>query len=621
MKRITFLFLVFTCSLVYNSLHAQTKEIPASSLGLVPLPLDVKAYAANYTLPAKVLIAAKTKDELNTAGFLKAYLNEIGKAVTITTDATTAHIKLKTSAAGETKNPEGYQLAVNKDGVTLTAAAGPGLFYGAQTLMQLLPEKSQKEVKIPYVSIKDTPAFTWRGSMLDVARHYFPVTFIKKYIDCLAAYKINTFHWHLTDDQGWRIEIKKYPKLTQVSAFRKETLIGAQQLMKKPEDFKYDGTPYGGFYTQEQIKEVIAYAQKRYITIVPEIEMPGHSVAVLAAYPELACQPGQYETLTKWGISEDIVCPSEQTFTFFEDVLTEVVQLFPSKYVHIGGDEAPKDRWKKSDLVQDIMKNENIDDVEKVQGWFNNRIEKFLLSKGKKLIGWDEILEGGISPNSTIMSWRGEKGGIEAARHGNEVVMSPSSHLYLDHGQNPVPHSPNEPLMIGGYLPLEKVYSYNPLSAELTPAQHKLILGPQANLWTEYVTTPQKVEYMLFPRLLALAEVAWTPYNRKSYDDFLQRLGKQFPRLDAENIYYRIPEPAGLDKAQIVTQGDKAIITLRSIVPDAQIRYSLDGTIPDETTELYTKPLAVPANLNLKIRAVTIAPNGRHSVPAEIVIP
>jgi len=621
MKKIAFLFLVFTCSLVFNPSYAQLKEIPANSLGLVPLPLNVKAYAAEYTLPAKVMIAAKTKDELNVAGFLKAYLNEIGKAASITADAANAHIQLKTSAAGANQNQEGYQLTVNKGGVVITAAAGPGLFYGSQTLMQLLPVKSQKEVKLPYVSIKDEPAFTWRGTMLDVARHYFPVSFIKKYIDFLAAYKINTFHWHLTDDQGWRIEIKKYPKLTQVSAFRKESLIGAQQLLKKPEDFKYDGTPYGGFYTQEQIKEVIAYAQKRYITIVPEIEMPGHSVAVLAAYPELACKPGPYETRTLWGISEDIVCPSEQTFQFFEDVLTEVVQLFPGKYVHIGGDEAPKDRWRESSLVQDLMKKENISDVEKVQGWFNNRIEKFLLSKNKKLIGWDEILEGGISPNSTVMSWRGEKGGIEAARHGNEVVMSPSTHLYFDHGQNPMPHSPNEPLMIGGYLPLEKVYSFNPLSAELTPAQHQLILGPQANLWTEYVTTPEKVEYMLFPRFLALAEVAWTPYNQKNYDNFLLRLGKQFRRLDAENIYYRIPEPIGLEKDQIATQGNKATITLRSIVPGAQIRYTLDGTIPNETTELYTKPIAVPVNLNLKVRAVTIAPNGRHSVPAEIVIP
>jgi hexosaminidase len=508
---------------------------------------------------------------LNVAEFLKTYLTELGKPAIITPDSKLAMIKLEISTAGGPKNPEGYRLVVSKAGASITASSGAGLFYGSQTLMQLLPPKSQAIITLPFVSISDEPAFKWRGNMLDVARHYFPVAFLKKYIDCLAAYKINTFHWHLTDDQGWRIEIKKYPKLTQISAFRKETLIGAQQQMKKPEDYKYDATPYGGFYTQDQVKDIISYAQKRYITIVPEIEMPGHSVAVLAAYPELACKPGPYETRTKWGISEDIVCPSEQTFQFFEDVLTEVVQLFPGKYVHIGGDEAPKDRWRESDLVKNIMKKEGIDDVEKVQGWFNARIEKFLIGKGKKLVGWDEILEGGITPSSTVMSWRGEKGGIEAARHGNEVVMSPSTHLYFDHGQNPVPHDPAEPLMIGGYLPLEKVYSYNPLSSELTPEQHKLIVGPQANLWTEYVSTPEKAEYMLFPRLLALSEVAWTPYARKDYWNFLQRLGKQFPRLDAKKVMYRVPEPTGLDKEKIVTQGNKATITLTTILPSSQI--------------------------------------------------
>ncbi|QMU27326.1 beta-N-acetylhexosaminidase [Adhaeribacter radiodurans] len=600
---------------------AQLKEISTENLGLVPLPKEVKAYEGKFTLPSKVIISAKTKDELNTADFLKTYLGELGKEVTITPDAKLATIKLKIGGTGSSKNPESYELTVDKSGASLSASAGPGLFYASQTLMQLMPPKVQESIELPYVRITDEPTFKWRGNMLDVARHFFPVSFVKKYIDYLAAYKINTFHWHLTDDQGWRIEIKKYPKLTTISAFRNESLIGPQQLMKKPEDYKYDGMPHGGFYTQEQIKEVIDYAQKRYITIVPEIEMPGHSVAVLAAYPELACKPGPYQTRTLWGISEDIVCPSEQTFQFFEDVLTEVVQLFPGKYVHIGGDEAPKDRWRESDLVKDIMKKEKLKDVEKVQGWFNSRIEKFLLAKGKKLIGWDEILEGGITPKSTIMSWRGEKGGIEAARHGNEVVMSPSTHLYLDHGQNPVPHSPVEPTMIGGYLPLEKVYGYNPLSSELTPEQHKYILGPQANLWTEYITTPEKVEYMLFPRILALSEVAWTPYANKNYSDFLQRLGKQFPRLDAKNILYRVPEPGGMETNKIVTQGDKAILTLTTLYPGSQIRYTLDGTVPNETSDVYTKPLPIPINKNLKVRAITITPNGRHSVPAEVVIP
>ncbi|WP_375436011.1 beta-N-acetylhexosaminidase, partial [uncultured Hymenobacter sp.] len=428
------------------------------------------------------------------------------------------------------------------------------------------------------------------------------------------------FHWHLTDDQGWRIEIKKYPKLTQISAFRKETLLGAQQQLKSPAEFKYDGTPYGGFYTQEQIKEVVAYAQKRYVTIVPEIEMPGHSVAILAAYPELACKPGPYETWTKWGVNEDIVCPTEPTFRFFEDVLTEVSALFPGKYVHIGGDEAPKARWKESAAVQEIMKREGYTDVEKVQGWFNRRIENFLQSKGKKLIGWDEILEGGIAPSAAVMSWRGEKGGIEAAQHGHDVVMTPTTNLYLDYGQNPQPHSPYEPLMIGGYLPLAKVYSYNPLPKELTPEQQKHILGVGANMWTEYITTPEKAEYMLFPRFLAAAEVAWTPAALKSYDAFLPRMGQQFARLDAKKINYRVPEPLGLDSTNVVKQGNQAVLTLRTLVPGSQIRYTLDGKMPDETTELYTKPLAVPLNRQITVRAVTVAPNGRKSPPAQLLV-
>lgn len=596
---------------------AQASEIPAKNLGIVPLPREVKTSAGTYALPQQLSIYAASTDARNVATLLQEMLKPLGKTVTLTTNRQTAQIKLLTATM---PNPEGYQIVVDKAGVQITAAGGAGLFYGTQTLLQLLPPRPTAKASVPYVRITDEPAFKWRGGMLDVCRHFFPVSFVKKYIDFLAAYKLNTFHWHLTDDQGWRIEIKKYPKLTQVSAFRKETLIGAQQTFKTPAEFKYDGTPYGGFYTQDQIREVVAYAQKRYVTIVPEIEMPGHSVAILAAYPELACKPGPYEVWTMWGVIDDIVCPTEPTFKFFEDVLTEVSTLFPGKYIHIGGDEAPKTRWKESPAVQAIMQKEGYTDVEKVQGWFNRRIETFLTSKGKKLIGWDEILEGGISPSATVMSWRGEKGGIEAAKRGNDVVMTPTTNLYLDYGQNPKLHSPDEPLMIGGYLPLAKVYSYNPLPKELTPEQQKHILGTGANMWTEYITTPEKAEYMLFPRFLAAAEVAWTPAAQKNYVEFLPRMGQQFARLDAKHINYRVPEPVGLDSTSMVKQGDKAVFTLRSLVPGAQIRYTLDGHLPDETTELYTKPVAVPLNRQLTVRAVTIAPNGRKSPPAEYLV-
>ncbi|TGE06530.1 beta-N-acetylhexosaminidase [Hymenobacter fodinae] len=602
--------------LIGHPTSAQQAEAPAQRLGLIPLPREVKTSAGTYSLPQKISIYAVSPEERNVATLLQGLLAPLGKTVTLTSSRTAAQIQLLTAA---TPNPEGYQLVVDKGGVRITAAGGAGLFYGAQTLLQLLPARPVA-TSLSYVRITDEPAFRWRGAMLDVCRHFFPVEFIKRYIDFLAAYKLNTFHWHLTDDQGWRIEIKKYPKLTQVSAFRKETLIGAQQTFKKPEDFKYDATPYGGFYTQEQIKEVVAYAKQRYITVVPEIEMPGHSVAILAAYPELACKPGPYETWTMWGVNEDIVCPTEPTFRFFEDVLTEVSALFPGPYIHIGGDEAPKTRWKESAAVQDIMRREGITDVEKVQGWFNRRIEKFLANKGKKLIGWDEILEGGIPTSAAVMSWRGEKGGIEAARAGHDVVMTPTTNMYIDYGQNPQPHSPFEPLMIGGYLPLDRIYNYNPLPKELTPDEQKHILGPQANMWTEYITTPQKVEYMLFPRLLAVSEVAWTPAARKSYAAFLPRMGQHFARLDAHKVNYRVPEPLGLDSASLVSQGGKALFTLRSLVPGAQIRYTLDGKLPDETTELYTKPFAVPQGRQLMVRAVTIAPNGRKSPPAELLV-
>jgi hexosaminidase len=595
----------------------QGTEAPAQRLGLVPLPREVKTTAGTYALPPKISIYARSKDEKNVAGLLKEMLTALGHTVTLTTSRPAAQIVLLTAA---TPNPEGYQLVVDKAGIQISAAGGAGLFYGSQTLLQLLPARPAATAQVPYVRIADAPAFRWRGGMLDVSRHFFPVSFVKKYIDFLAAYKLNTFHWHLTDDQGWRIEIKKYPKLTQVSAFRKETLIGAQQLFKSPTDFKYDATPYGGFYTQEQIRDVVAYAQRRYVTIVPEIEMPGHSVAVLAAYPELACKPGTYETWTMWGVNEDIVCPTEPTFRFFEDVLTEVCALFPGQYVHIGGDEAPKARWKESPAVQEIMKREGYADVEKVQGWFNRRIEQFLAGKGKKLIGWDEILEGGIAPSATVMSWRGEKGGVEAAKMGHDVVMSPTTHLYVNYGQSPQPHSPYEPLMIGGYIPLDKIYNYNPLPAELTLAQQQHVLGPQANLWTEYITTPAAAEYMLFPRLLAVSEVAWTPAARKSYAAFVPRMSQQFARLDQHKINYRVPEPLGLDSASMVKQGGKAVFTLRSLVPGGQIRYTLDGHLPDETAALYTRPLAVPLNNRLLVRAVTIAPNGRKSPPAELLV-
>jgi len=611
---------IFTVAMASSfQLFAQTNNTTPGGPGIIPLPLEVKEGTGNFILPEKITIYAKTVDEVNVASFVKEWLEQYGKSVVIGSDKSAVIFLSSTEAS--ISNPEGYQLSVEGENIKIAASGGAGLFYGVQSIMQLVPAERNSVLSIPLVKINDQPFFKWRGVLFDVSRHFFSVDFLKKYIDVLASYKINTFQWHLTDDQGWRIEIKKYPKLTQIAAFRRETLIGAEQLMKKPEDFKYDGTPYGGFYTQDEIKDVVAYAQKRYITIVPEIEMPGHSVAVLAAYPELACKPGDYETFRKWGVSEDIVCPSEKSLQFFEDVLSEVVQLFPGKYVHIGGDEAPKTVWKESADVAKLMKKHKITDVEKVQGWFNARIEKFLISKGKTLVGWDEILDGGITPSSVVMSWRGEEGGIQAAKHGNDVVMSPNAFVYFDYGQNPVPRSPLEPLNICCYLPLEKVYNYNPLPKELSPEFQNHILGTQSTLFTEYITTENKAEYMIFPRVLAIAEIGWVPATHKDYKNFTSRVGKQFGRLDVRKIHYRIPEPDGMDIGSVQTQGSKKIITLSSIVPGAVIRYTIDGYTPDETSNLYTKPIAIPSNLGLKVRATTFAPNGRHSVPVELDIP
>ncbi len=434
---------------------------------------------------------------------------------------------------------ESYRLSVTKEGITLNAADYAGLFYGLQTLSQLMPpdavtSSDVSSFDLPVLEIDDAPRFTYRGVHLDVARHFFPPEFIKHYIDLLALYKINRFHWHLTEDQGWRIEIDQYPKLTEVAAFREQTQIGHGL-----DEFQGDGVRYGGFYTKEEIREIVAYAQARNVMIIPEIEMPGHATAALAAYPELACTEGPFEVAMTWGIFEDIYCPYEETFEFLENVLLEVVDLFPGDYVHIGGDEAPKTRWEESEYVQDLMVREGFNDVEQVQGYFIRRIEKFLNEQGKRLIGWDEIIEGGLPPNATVMSWRGTIGGIEASRRGHDVVMTPYSHLYLDYYQSA--DQENEPFAIGGFLPLDTVYSYEPVPSQLRERDKTRIIGAQANVWTEYMKTGEHVEYMLLPRMLALAEVVWSPAEAKNFTSFLKRIEWHLDRFDALGVNYREP--------------------------------------------------------------------------------
>lgn len=423
---------------------------------------------------------------------------------------------------------EGYEMTIGTDGVLVRAPEPAGAFYAAKTLEQLLWHQRE----LPAMHIVDRPRFAWRGMMLDCCRHFFPIAFVKRFIDWLALHKFNRFHWHLTEDQGWRIEIKKYPRLTQVGAVRKQSMVGRYS------DNRFDGKPYGGYYTQDEIRDVVAYAKARFITVMPEIEMPGHALASLAAHPENSCTGGPFEVGVKWGVYEDIYCAGqERTFEFLQDVLTEVLDLFPSEYVHIGGDEAPKTRWKACAKCQRRIKAEGLADEHELQSYFVGRIGKWLAERGRRLVGWDEILEGGLPAGATVMSWRGENGGIAAARAGHDVIMAPTTYTYFDYYQSK--NTDSEPIAIGGFLPLQTVYGYDPIPAVLTPEQAPRVLGAQAQIWTEYIPTTSQVEYMAFPRMCALSEVLWTPVERKSYEGFLQRLEPHLATLGKQGVNFR----------------------------------------------------------------------------------
>ena len=501
-----------------------------------------------------------------------------------------------------------HTIVISPRGVLISGMDEVDLYHALQTLMQIFPVDFKNKANLPAVVIEDAPRFPYRGMHLDVARHFFPVEFVKKYIDLMAQYKFNYFHWHLTEDQGWRIEIKKYPRLTEIGSKRKETVKG-----RVLNPYVGDGVPVEGFYTQEQIKEVVAYAKSKFITVIPEIELPGHSSAALAAYPNLGCKENyEYKVQTTWGIFKEVYCPKEETFQFLEDVLAETIALFPdSPYIHIGGDEVLKDFWKESPFVQELKAKENLKDEHEVQSYFIRRIEKFINSKGKRMIGWDEILEGGLAPNATVMSWRGMKGGIEAAKAKHDVIMTPTDFAYLDYGQG---DPKTEPIHIGGYVTLQKVYSFEPLPKELTEDEKKYILGGQGNVWTEYMKTPDKVEYMVFPRMLALAEAVWSMPENRNFDDFQKRLAHHFARLDKQNVNYRIPEPSGLQN--VLLSGETTEINLSSNLANGKIFYTVDGTEPTEKiSNLYEKPIKLTVRTNEKIDLKTIVVNdkGRRS--------
>ena len=439
-------------------------------------------------------------------------------------------------SSDDSLNTEGYVLNIFNDEINILANSPNGIYYGIQTLNQILDsgQKSNKGITILNMKIVDGPRFKWRGMHLDVGRHFFDISFIKKYIDYIAIHKMNIFHWHLTEDQGWRVEIDSYPKLTEVSAFRDETLIGHY----RDDPRRFDGKKYGGYYTKDEMKEIVEYARKRYITVVPEIEMPGHSRAVLAAYPELSCTGGPHTVAKLWGVHKEVFCAGkESTFEFLEKVLIEVSDIFPGEYIHIGGDECPKDRWKEHELDQQRMRKEGLDNENELQSYFIKRIEGILNKLGKRLIGWDEILEGGLAPGAIVQSWRGMEGGISAVDAGHEVIMSPTSHAYFDYYQSK--DRLDEPLAIGGYLPLEKVYQFEPVPEEIDSDKEHLVLGGQGNLWTEYISSSDKAEYMVLPRMSAMAEVLWSPRVLLNYRSFSNRMNWQYFRYDRMGAKYK----------------------------------------------------------------------------------
>jgi hexosaminidase len=529
----------------------------ADEISVIPQPQHLERTGGEFSLPSEFVIASDAASQ-ETAKFLADRL----RRATGYSIKTAVRKGLLQSQPGDfifltTENPrpelgaEGYDLIVGPPAITIHASTQAGLFYGMQTLLQLLPPEiySDKPVKnfdwkIPAVEITDVPRFQWRGLLVDVSRHFLTVDELKKIIDVMAVHKFNTLHLHLTDDQGWRLEIKKYPRLTKLGSVRAES--------PQPGNRKEgDGTPYGPyFYTQKQIRDLVAYAQARHITIVPEIEMPGHLLGVLTAYPELSCTGGSFYVRTKWGVEKDVLCIGNTNgIAFMENVLTEVLDLFPSQFIHIGGDEVPRDRWMACEKCQALMKTEGMTNAAQLQTWFNHHIETFLASKGRRMIGWDEILEGGLTPGAAVMSWRGVDGGIKAASAGHDVVMSPNSHLYLDHAQA---KSPGEPETIGGYLPLNKVYSYEPVPSQLAPDMVGHILGAQGNLWSEYFygTTLKKFEYQAYPRAAALAEVAWSPKDARNFDDFYRRLQTHVKRLDELDVNYRHLDAATVDNGK-----------------------------------------------------------------------
>ncbi|HEY7396318.1 MAG TPA: beta-N-acetylhexosaminidase [Gemmatimonadaceae bacterium] len=534
------------CTLL--ALAAVARAQSPAEPSIIPRPTSLTTGRGVFRLTAQTTIFATRADSLAVRRLARDLAPATGWDLPVRFSGTPSGNRFVFRRAAKrdtTLGDEGYKLDVRPGVVTITASAPAGAFYAVQSIRQLLPTAVFRDAAVrgvdwtmPAVSIVDRPRFKWRGMHLDVSRHFMPKEFVKKYIDLLALHKLNTFHWHLTDDQGWRLEIKKYPRLTGVGAWRKQTLIGHSS--RDTTGYRYDNKPHGGFYTQDDAREIVEYAKERFVRVVPEIEMPGHSQAAIAAYPWLGNLGDTVQVWTQWGVTPYILNPSDTTIAFMKDVLTEVLGIFPSPYIHVGGDEAIKPQWQASPRAQARIKELGLKDENELQSWFIKQMDTFLTSKGRRLIGWDEILEGGLADNAVVMSWRGTAGGIAAARASHDVVMTPGQPTYFDHYQTR--NTAAEPLAIGGFNPIDSVYAYEPVPKELEPQFAKHILGAQAQVWTEYMEGPKNVEYMAFPRAAALAEALWTPESRKSFADFSMRLTTHLARLQALDVNFRRPD-------------------------------------------------------------------------------